>query len=80
MVLMLGTALVALRLRIAPWRMVRTVVVAAGMTGVMALASPLGLFPAAIVGGLVYVGGLFALRVISLDELRALRETRAESA
>jgi O-antigen/teichoic acid export membrane protein len=77
MVLMLGTALVALRLRVAPWRLVKTVVVAAAMTGAMALASPLGLIPAGIVGGLVYVGGLFALRVIQLDELRALRAERS---
>ena len=80
MVLMLGTALVALRLRVAPWRMIRTVVVAAGMTGVMVLAAPLGLFPAGILGGLTYVGGLFALRVVRPDELRALRAERSGTA
>jgi len=77
MTLMLGTALVALRLRVQPWRILATVLVAVAMTGAMELATPLGLFPAAIVGGLLYAGGLFALRVIRLDELRALRASRA---
>ncbi len=77
MVLMLGTALVTLRLRVQPWRLLATVAVAAAMTGVMMLASPLGLIPAGIVGGLFYVAGLFALRVIRVDELRALRSGAA---
>jgi O-antigen/teichoic acid export membrane protein len=76
MVLMLGTALVALHLRVQPWRLLGTLAVAAAMTGAMTLASPLGLFPAAILGGLLYVGGLFALRVVRVDELRALRASR----
>jgi O-antigen/teichoic acid export membrane protein len=77
MTLMLGTALLTLRLRVRPWRLLATAAVAAAMTGLMELASPLGLFPAAILGGLLYVGGLFALRVIDLDELRALRGARS---
>ncbi len=77
MVLMLGTALYTLRLPIQPWRMLATLLVAALMTGLMTLASPLGLFPAAILGGLFYVGGLFALRVVRIDELRALRAQRS---
>jgi O-antigen/teichoic acid export membrane protein len=78
--LMLGTALVALRLRVAPWRLLGTLAVAAAMTGAMLLAAPLGLIPAAILGGLLYVGGLLALRVIRIDELRALRAAKAEPA
>jgi O-antigen/teichoic acid export membrane protein len=77
MALMLSTALFALRLRVRPWRLLATATVAAAMTGAMALAAPLGLLPAAILGGLLYVVGLFALRVIDLDELRALRAARA---
>jgi O-antigen/teichoic acid export membrane protein len=80
MTLMLGTALLALRLRVKPWRLLATVLVAAVMTGAMALAAPLGLFPAGIVGGIVYVVGLFALRVIDLDELRSLRAQRTGAA
>lgn len=76
MTLMLGTALVALRLRIRPWRLLATALVAAAMTGAMALAAPLGLVPAGLIGLVVYVAGLFALRVIDLDELRALRAER----
>ncbi|HZV73091.1 MAG TPA: flippase [Conexibacter sp.] len=80
MSLMLGTALFALRLRVKPWRLLATVLVAAAMTGAMALAAPLGLIPAGIVGGVVYVAGLFALRVIDVDELRALRAQRVRAA
>ena len=77
MMLMLGTALVALRLRVRPWRLLATLAVAVAMTGVMALAAPLGLIPAAVIGVLAYVCGLFALRVVRVDELRALRAARS---
>ncbi len=80
MSLMLGTALFALRLRIKPWRLLATVLVAAAMTGAMALAAPLGLIPAGAIGWIVYVAGLFALRVIDLDELRSLRAQRTGAA
>jgi O-antigen/teichoic acid export membrane protein len=80
MMLMLGTALLTLRLRVRPWRLLGTLAVAAAMAGVTAFASPLGLFPAGILGGLLYVGGLFALRVIRVDELRALRASRSGAA
>ncbi|MDW5596352.1 flippase [Conexibacter stalactiti] len=73
MVLMLGTALLALRLPIVPWRIARVVAVTAVMVGAMELTAFLGLFPAGLIGLLVYVGGLFALRVVKLDELRSLR-------
>jgi len=76
MLLMLGTALLALRLRVRPGRLLATVAVALAMAGVMELASPLGLIPAASIGVLAYVGGLFAVRVIRIDELRALRAAR----
>jgi O-antigen/teichoic acid export membrane protein len=79
MSLMLGTALLALRLRIASWRMLATVAVAAAMTGAMALAAPLGLVPAGLIGLLLYAGGLLALRVVRVDELRALRAERTEA-
>ncbi|HKG37421.1 MAG TPA: flippase [Conexibacter sp.] len=80
MVMMLGTALYTLRLPIQPWRMLATLLVAVLMTGLMTVASPLGLFPAGIVGGLFYVGGLFALRVVRIDELKALRAERSGAA
>jgi O-antigen/teichoic acid export membrane protein len=80
MVLMLGTALLTLRLRVQPWRLLATLLVATVMLGAMELAEPLGMIPVAILGGLVYVAGLFALRVLRLDELRALRATRSGDA
>jgi PST family polysaccharide transporter len=76
MMLMLGTSLRVLRLRIAPWRLLRTLALASAMTGVMFLAAPLGLLPAGVIGVLFYVGGLFALRIVYLEELRALRAQR----
>jgi len=80
MLLMLGTALLTLRLRVRPWRMLATVLVAIVMTGAMELTTPLGWVAAGIIGVAVYVGGLFALRVVRLDELRALRAARAVAA
>jgi lipopolysaccharide exporter len=80
MTLMLGTALLTLRLRVRPWRLLATVVVALAMTGVMELASPLGWAAAATIGVLAYVAGLFALGVVRVDELRALRASRAAAA
>jgi len=79
MTLMLGTALFTLRLRVRPWRLLGTVAVAAAMTGAMALAAPLGLIPAGLIGGAVYVGGLFGARVLDLHELRALRAAKAQT-
>jgi len=38
----------------------------------MAVTASLGLIPAGLIGVLVYTGGLFALRIINRDELRAL--------
>lgn len=77
MSMMFGTAVLALRLRFPPWRLLSTVAIAAAMTGTMALAAPLGLVPAGLLGVLLYVGGLFALRVVRVDELRALRASRS---
>lgn len=77
MTLMLGTALLTLRLRVQPWRLLATAAVALAMTGVMELTLPLGWVLAGIVGVVVYVAGLFGLRVIRVDELRALRASRA---
>jgi O-antigen/teichoic acid export membrane protein len=71
--LMLATVLWGLRLRLRIGKIGRTVILAAAMTAVMTLASPLGLIPAAAVGVAFYAGGLVALRIISADELRRLR-------
>ncbi len=73
MTLMLSTALLALRLRISPNRLLRTLLLAAGMGALMALAAPLGLFPAGAIGALAYLGGLLGLRIVSAEELRLLR-------
>ncbi len=72
MALMMGTALVTMRLALRVGKMLRTVVLAAAMTGVMVLATPLGLLPAGMIGVLVYLAGLFALRIVNRSELRVL--------
>jgi O-antigen/teichoic acid export membrane protein len=72
MTLMMFTAMWALRLRLELARMLRTVALAAAMTGVMTLAAPLGLLPAGAIGVLVYLAGLFALRIVNRQELRML--------
>ncbi len=72
MALMFSTALRALRLRLRLGKITRTVALAGIMTAAMALAAPLGLIPAGLIGVLIYVGGLFVLRIINRDELRAL--------
>ncbi len=72
MVLMLSTCLRTMRLRPKAARIVRTVALAAAMTGVMVLARPLGFIPAGTIGLLWYAGGLLALRIINRDELRML--------
>ncbi len=61
-----------MRLRLRVGKIFRTVVLAAVMTGAMALTAFLGLIPASLIGGLVYVGGLFALRIVNREELRSL--------
>ncbi len=73
MVLMLGTSLHALKLRLLPWKLLRTVLLAVAMTGLMILARPLGLIPAALAGVVLYGAGLFLLRIVQADELRSLR-------
>lgn len=73
MTLMLTTCLRALRLRLQLAKLLRTALIGAAMTGAMFLARPLTLFGAGAVGLLVYVGGLFALRVFNWRELRSLR-------
>ena len=63
-----------MRLRLRLGKILRTVVLAAAMTGVMTLTAFLGLIPASLIGGLLYVGGLFALRAsVNRDEVRTLR-------
>jgi hypothetical protein len=69
---MLVTCLRAIRLRPQPAKILRTACLAAVMTVAMILAKPLGLVPAALIGALVYTGGLLLLRIVNRDELRAL--------
>ncbi len=73
MIMMLGTGLWTLRLRLSPWLLLRTAALAGAMAGAMALAAPLGLVPAGAIGVLLYVIGLPVLRIVSRDELLALR-------
>jgi O-antigen/teichoic acid export membrane protein len=76
--LMLLTSLRRMRLRPRAGRILRTAALAAGMTGTMILARPLGLLPAGLLGVLAYGGGLLALRVVDRDELRALTRRGAQ--
>jgi O-antigen/teichoic acid export membrane protein len=73
MTLVLSTALRSLKATLSPWRLIRTVALAAAMTGVMILTRGLGLIPAAIAGLLVYAAGLLVLAIVRPQELRALR-------
>jgi O-antigen/teichoic acid export membrane protein len=73
MALMFGTAILALRLTLRPWRILTTIAIAAAMTGAMELASPLGLVPAVAIGGLLYAAGVVGLGVIRISELRGLK-------
>jgi O-antigen/teichoic acid export membrane protein len=72
MSLMLFTVLRKLRLRPRVGKITRTVLLAAAMTGVMALSAPLGLLPAGAIGVLVYAVGLLGLRIIDRAELDLL--------
>jgi len=72
MALMLFTSLRSIHLRLRAPKMLRATALAAGMTGVMVLARPLGLIPAGTIGVLVYACGLLALRIVNREELRAL--------
>jgi O-antigen/teichoic acid export membrane protein len=75
MTLMLTTSFRALKMIPSPWKFLRTIALAAAMTGVMILTRRFGLIPAGVIGLLVYAGGLFALRIVRPHELRALRST-----
>jgi O-antigen/teichoic acid export membrane protein len=75
--LMLGTCLRVMHLRLSLSKIGRTLILAAAMTGVMVLARPLGLFPAAALGLAFFAAGLPALRIIGVDELRRLRSGQA---
>jgi O-antigen/teichoic acid export membrane protein len=77
MTLMLSTSLHKLRLRLSPWKLLRTAILAGAMTGAMVLARPLGLLPAGILGVLLYAGGLLVARIVNVSELRSLRAERA---
>jgi O-antigen/teichoic acid export membrane protein len=71
--LVLTTALRTLKMTLSPWKFLRTAALAAAMAGVMILTRSLGLIPAAMAGVLVYAAGLLVLRIVRLQELRALR-------
>jgi hypothetical protein len=77
MLLMVSTALRALKLKVAPGKLLKTIALAAAMTGIMVLARPLGLFPAGILGGLTYAVGLHVLGILRWRELRSLKSTSA---
>jgi O-antigen/teichoic acid export membrane protein len=76
MTLMLGTSLKRLHMRLTPWRLLRTLALAAAMTGVMVILRPLGLVPAGVIGVLFYAGGAVVLRIVDPRELLALRAQR----
>lgn len=76
MLLMLSTSLHTLRLRLVPWNALQTLALAGAMTGVMFLAKPLGLVPDGVLGVAFYVLGLLVARIVSVQELRALRAQR----
>lgn len=78
MALLLSTVLRALRMRISPWRLLRTLALAGLMTGTMILARPLGLVAAGAIGALLYVIGLFVLRIVDRDELLTLQRQRRD--
>jgi O-antigen/teichoic acid export membrane protein len=78
--LMLSTSLHTLRLRLSPWKLLRTAGAAAAMTGIMILARPLGLIPAGVIGVAFYCAALFAGRIVDIEQLRALRAERTVSA
>jgi O-antigen/teichoic acid export membrane protein len=72
MALMLATCLWKLGLRPRLGKIIRTLLLAAAMTGVMALSAPLGLLPAGALGAMVYAAGLVVLRIVDRNELRLL--------
>jgi O-antigen/teichoic acid export membrane protein len=72
MSLMFFTGLRKLKLHLRLGKISRTVVLAAAMTGAMALGTPLGLLPAGAIGVLVYAGGLLGLRIVDRTELDLL--------
>ena len=78
MTLMMVTVLRTMRLRLGLGKILRTLALAAVMTGAMSRTAFLGLIPAGLIGVLLYAGGLFALRIVNRDELRAI--TRREDA
>jgi O-antigen/teichoic acid export membrane protein len=73
MSLMLFTSMQALRLRLKPGNMLRTLVLAAATAAVMIVAKPLGLLPAATFGVAFYLAGLLLVRIVDVSALRALR-------
>jgi O-antigen/teichoic acid export membrane protein len=77
MALMLSTSLRTLGLTLSPWKLARTLAVAAAMTGVMVLARPLGLVPAGAIGVAFYCAALPLARILDVEQLRSLRAERA---
>ena len=73
MTLMFATTLRALHMRLAVKRFMLTLLAAAGMWAVLVALKPVGLVVDLVIGGLAYAVLLLVLRVIRIDELRALR-------
>lgn len=71
--MMLGTAFLRLRLRLVSLRLVGAIAAATAMYGAMAIAAPLGLIPAGLLGAVLYVGGVLGARVVDFGELRRNR-------
>jgi O-antigen/teichoic acid export membrane protein len=73
MALTLSTGLRKLKLRLGLGKPLKTVVLAAAMTGLMILMRPLGLIPAGLLGVLFYVIGVLLARIVDRKELALLR-------
>jgi hypothetical protein len=65
-----------MRMALSPWKILRTLALAATMTGIMTLARPLGALPAGLLGVVFFACGLFAARIVNIAELRSLRAER----
>lgn len=71
--LLLAFSFRAMRFGPSPSRSLRAVLASVVMGGALLVVEPLGLVPALAAGAVVYGAAVFALRVISLSELRGLR-------
>ena len=72
MALMYVTCLRRLRFRPSSRNLLATSAAAGAMALAMLAARPVGLIPALVAGGAVYVAGLLLLRAVRIDDLRAV--------